>query len=98
MPEEITQLIINSENELLKVLLIEEYDINRNELLKKSCIENAKSWIFLYHLFLRDFITKDEFKLKSKIIHNLSFYTALKRSGFGFYKPICSAPARKNYE
>lgn len=88
LPDQMYKLVIDSDNDLLKIMLIEEYKILNDETLKNTCIDNAKSWILLYHLFLRNYITKDEFVTKSKIVHNKSFYASLKRSGFQFYKPI----------
>lgn len=79
----ISRKIIHSHNDLAIIMLIEEFQINDKMI--DECKTNAKSWLLCYQLFLRGHLTKNEFKTKSKIKHNISFYSKLKKHEFSFY-------------
>lgn len=80
---ELIRKIIYSNNDLAIVMLIEEYKLTPQMI--NECKTQAKSWLLCYQLFLRDYLTKNEFEIKSKIKHNISFYARIKRDGFSFY-------------
>lgn len=82
----ISNIIVNSNNDLAKILLLEEYKNSLSHKAIETIINTASSWILCYHLFYRDYITKDEFSTKSHITKNLAFYARLKRENFSFYK------------
>ncbi|UUV18023.1 RNA-directed DNA polymerase [Fusobacteria bacterium ZRK30] len=81
--------IIESENELAIIMLMEEYGQEINDYnLKEDIINLNCSWILSAQLYLKDYITKEEFSLKSEIKFNLPFYSRLRAKKFTFYKPI----------
>lgn len=91
-PELDSALIENiacSANDLAKIVLLEEYGLSDGQ--TQELIDSAESWILLYQLFLRDKICASEFREKSFIHKNLSFYKQLKSKGFSFYR-VTTAP------
>ncbi|OEH86992.1 hypothetical protein BHU72_01680 [Desulfuribacillus stibiiarsenatis] len=88
LDEDTMMKVIHSNNELALVMIIDEYKLNINDEIKKVLIQSAKSWILLYQLFLREYITKEEFKVKSGIKKNIAFYSRLKHKQFTHYKSI----------
>lgn len=81
-----SNMIISGNNDLAKILLLEEYKSSLSNKAVETIINSASSWILCYHLFYRDYITKNEFSAKSHITKNLAFYAKLKRERFSFYK------------
>ena len=79
-------MIATSNNELAKLILIEEFGRNLTKTAKRKIIESASSWLLCYQLFYHNHITKEEFSNKTHISKNLSFYARLKRKNFSFYK------------
>jgi hypothetical protein len=82
----ISKLIIESNNDLAKILVLEEYKSSLSNKAVETVISNANSWLLCYHLFYKNYITKAEFSNKSHVIKNLPFYAKLKHENFSFYK------------
>ena len=82
----IANMIASSNNELAKVILVEEFNGHLTEAVKRKIIQNASTWLLCYQLFYHDYITKAEFSNKTHISKNLAFYAKLKRENFSFYK------------
>lgn len=91
LPQELLHKIATSDNELAKIILIEEYgpdiskDLGNGKTIKDEIISSARSWLLLYQLFYSDIINKNEFSSRSKISKNLNFYSKLKYEKFSFY-------------
>ncbi len=79
--------IIYKGNDLAIVMLLEEYNLTDSMI--NQCKSQAKSWLLCYQLFLKGYLTKNEFSSKSKIKHNLNFYAKLKHQHFSFYH-VCT--------
>lgn len=77
--------IVESNNELAKLILIEEYKSSLSQSSKQKIINNASSWLLCYQLFYNNLIDKESFSEKSHIKKNLAFYSQLKRNHFSFY-------------
>lgn len=75
---EIIENILDSNNELAKLLLL------RKELLKPEQIEKLKcdadSWILNYELFVSGYKTEDEFFKRMGVKNNIEFYNYLKKN------------------
>lgn len=82
----IANMIATSNNELAKVILVEEFGGYLTEAVKRKIIQNASTWLLCYQLFYHDYITKAEFSNRTHITKNLAFYARLKRENFSFYK------------
>lgn len=85
LKSEITNSITNSNNDLAKIVLLEEYKSRLTKKAKRQMIATANSWILYYQLYYNDYINKDTFSRKSGIKHNLAFYNRLKHDHFSFY-------------
>lgn len=86
LPAKFIHSIIESNNELAKILIVEEYYSKMSKTLKDKILETANSWLLCYQLFYHDYIDKREFSRKTNIKHNLPFYAKLKQKSFTFYK------------
>lgn len=75
-----------SDNDLAKMIVIEECKSNISEKIKNEIIGSASSWLLCYQLFYNDWIRKDQFLQLSHITKNAAFYATLKRNHFSFYK------------
>ena len=82
----ISKLIVESNNDLAKILVLEEYKSSLSNKAVETIINNANSWLLCYHLFYKNYITKAEFSDKSHVTKNLPFYAKLKHENFSFYK------------
>lgn len=83
--KELIEKILESKFELLKVLMISEFDTDKIPLSKlKEEYEKATSWIYLYEL-ARRLKNKHEYYLKLKIEKNKNFYDKLFEMDFSFY-------------
>ena len=82
----ISSLIINSDNDIAKIIIIEEYKSSLSPAAINKIIYSANSWLLCYQLFYGNYISKNEFSAKTHITKNLSFYARLKREGFSFYR------------
>lgn len=78
--------VLKSQNELAKIIILSHTKESFTKNQKQHIIKHAESWILNYQLFFEDFISKEEFKNKTGIAHNLAYYSALKKKGFSFYK------------
>lgn len=84
---EILHTVARSDNDLAKIIIIEECCQSRvSEKLKKEIIQSESSWLLCYQLFYNDWISKDQFLKLSHITKNAAFYATLKRKNFSFYK------------
>lgn len=93
LSEKLLREVATSDNELAKIILIEEYEfeISRETTETKildEIINSADSWLLLYQLYFHNYITKEQSKARSKISKNLSFYSKLKRNQFSFYHKV----------
>ena len=70
LKSEITNSITNSNNDLAKIVLLEEYKSRLTKKAKRQMIATANSWILYYQLYYNDYINKDTFSRKSGIKHN----------------------------
>lgn len=86
IPAKISHLIANSDNDLAKIVLIEEFGSYLSNSIIHEIKGKAVSWILCYQLFYHDYINKKIFSSTSHITKNLAFYSALKRNHFSFYK------------
>ncbi len=82
----ISNLIINSDNDIAKIIILEEYKTSLSRTAINKIINSANSWLLCYQLFYGNYISKDEFSAKTHITKNLPFYARLKREGFSFYR------------
>ncbi|MBW8351814.1 RNA-directed DNA polymerase [Bacillus sp. IITD106] len=80
--------VVESENELAIIIILEEFNSSLTEQIKEKIIEFSNSWILLYQLYLKEYITVEQFKEKSRIKSNFRFYNKLKYKRFSFYKCI----------
>lgn len=82
---EIKKNILDSSNELAKLLLL------RRSFIKPEQIEelkrNADSWILNYELFAGGYITEDDFFTRMKVKNNINFYKHLKKNKLHFCYP-----------
>lgn len=86
LPAKLLHKIIDSNNDLAKVILVEEFYSNLSTNMRNKIIDTASSWLLCYQLFYHDYINKATFSSKSHITKNLAFYSTLKRNQFSFYK------------
>lgn len=88
LTEEILDKVAKSDNDLALILVIEEYQKfeidNRQYYLDKA--GRAESWLLIYQLFLRDYLTLADFERKGVIEKNINFYKNLKQREFSFYQ------------
>lgn len=80
--------IVDSGNELAIIIIMEEFCSSITEVILTKITATAKSWILVYQLYLKKYLSEDEFKEKINIRHNLRFYNKLKHHRFTFYKCI----------
>lgn len=80
--------VVESESELAIIIILEEFNCSLTEQIKEKIIESSNSWILLYQLYLKEYITVEQFKEKSRIKSNFRFYNKLKYNRFSFYKCI----------
>lgn len=86
LPSKISHMIANSDNDLAKIILLEEFGSCLSNMVIQEIKRKATSWILHYQLFYNGYISKDDFSALSHITKNLAFYSALKRNHFSFYK------------
>lgn len=88
--DEIIKVIIKSDNDLAKIIIIEEYSdiIKDHTEILMEIINNASSWILCYVLFFNNHINLSEFSKKTGINANCAFYNQLKKSKISIYKKI----------
>lgn len=75
-----------SDNDLAKIIVLEECQSNISEKIKNEIIEGASSWLLCYQLFYNNCIRKERFLQLSHITKNAALYATLKRNHFSFYK------------
>lgn len=85
LPAKLSNKIAVSNNDLAKLILIEEFHSYLPEKTTQIIIDGASSWLLCYQLFFHDYISRDSFSSKSHIKKNLAFYSKLKRNHFSFY-------------
>ncbi len=85
LKSEITNAITMCNNDLAKIVLLEEYNNKLTEKAKRQMIAKANSWILYYQLYFHDYIDEDCFSRNSGIKQNIAFYNRLKHNHFSFY-------------
>lgn len=78
--------ILNTDNDLAKIILIHEWEEEMNQDILNECWDRSYSWILLYEIALRDVDKREHFYEKLKINHNKEFYKKLFEHNFTFYK------------
>lgn len=86
VPAKVLHLVACSDNDLAKIIVVEECQSRISEKTKKEIIRSTSSWLLCYQLFYNDWISKKDFLRLSHIEKNAAFYTALKRNRFTFYQ------------
>lgn len=86
LPAKLSHSIANSDNDLAKIILLEEYGRKLSDTIIQEIIRSTTTWVLAYQLFFSDYIDKTEFSKLSKIKKNLAFYSTLKRNKFSFYQ------------
>ncbi len=86
IPAKILHAVACSDNDLAKIIVIEECRKHISEKIKNEIIDGASSWILCYQLFYNDWIRKEQFQDLSHITKNVALYAKLKRKHFSFYK------------
>ena len=82
---EVIEQIISSDNDLAKILIMEEcanYTFNDKI---KECVSQSCSWLLGYQLFLHDYIDDDRFRELCGINKNIGYYRQLKARKYSFY-------------
>ena len=85
LPAKISNRIIESNNDLAKIILIEEFKSNLSAKALQRIVDGASSWLLCYQLFFHNYMDRDAFSTKSHITRNVAFYAQLKRNSFSFY-------------
>jgi hypothetical protein len=80
--EDLISCIINSENELLQLMLFSSNLLNSAHI--ESIKSKAKSWILLYELYQKDIIEETYFFDQLAINQNKTMYTKLKNNNIHF--------------
>jgi hypothetical protein len=86
LTNEIIDKILNTENDLAKIVLIKEWEEEMTQDMINECWEKACSWILLYEIALKDSDKREIFYGKVKIDKNKQFYNKLFDNNFTFYK------------
>lgn len=88
LTDEITNQIVDSDNDLAKIILLEEFNVFLSESSINRIKATASSWLLCYQLYFHGYIDRTEFSSKTHIAKNDAFYARLKREGFSFYKSV----------
>lgn len=86
IPAEILHKVSHSDNDLAKIIIVEECSTYISKKIKSEIIESASSWLLCYQLFYNDWIRREQFSQMSHIAKNVALYATLKRNHFSFYK------------
>ncbi|MFC7805413.1 hypothetical protein ACFUTS_18455, partial [Bacillus subtilis] len=85
---DIVKNVIRSKNELAIIMIIEEYTEDLDDNIMDELTALSSSWILLYQLFLKNYISTDEFENRVGLNKSKHFYRKLKYNCFTFYKLI----------
>lgn len=88
MTKDIMNALLRTENDLVKIILLNEWGSEFTNEMKDMCWQSAKSWILLYEMALQESDRREEFYIRAKIDKNRSFYEKLFNSNFNFYKKM----------
>lgn len=86
LDNDIRNKLINTDNDLAKIILIHEWEEDMNQEILNECWDKSNSWILLYEMALRDADKRELFYEKLRINHNKEFYKKLFEHNFTFYK------------
>lgn len=78
--------ILESKNDLAIIIALEEWETLIEQEVINACWTNAKSWILLYQIALKNPDKREHFFEKLSITHNIPFYNKLFEKQFSFYK------------
>lgn len=94
---ELIERLLNTNFELVKVLIINECEEKISGGILKKAFENGKSWILLYEItrYTKEY---DMFYNKIKIKSSKNFYKALFENDYSFYAKRCICAEKKEKE
>lgn len=80
------EMIINSNNELLKLLCLNSNLLT--EEMQNTLIQQNNSWLLSYELYNQDLITEEQFRSDTNITRNISLYNTMRYKDITFCKPV----------